>query len=276
MKRILSLCLLLCLLLSACTARTETAEATPDSASATPAATEKPTAAPTEPPTVKPTESPTAEETAQKKIKAILKGKLKNDSASIAVGELYQYPELPTGCEAVALTMAINALGNDLGKTEIAENDLEYNDNYAIGYCGDPASDNGAGIWPIGVVRTVENFAARTGATVYAYNTSKQKLYDLCKLIDAGCPVLVWTTYYMNEPVYKDHEEGFGVEYDGEFYQWYDNEHCVTLCGYDLNAGTVDIADPLRGIVTVDAERFERINAAIGGYSVALTDTSEK
>lgn len=223
----------------------------------------------TAPPAEKPTE-PSAAEKAQAYIDKLLAAELSSASAYIDVEELEQYPELPTGCEPVALTIALNALGYDLEKTEMAEKYLEYSDNFAIGYCGDPFSDDGAGIWPPGMILSVDNFVRGTGAKVCGCNTSKQPLENLCKLVDAGCPVIVWTTYYMNEPMYTDD----AVEYDGEIYMWYDNEHCVVLYGYDKNAGTVDVSDPLRGKVTVDADEFERINSDIGGWSMALVDTT--
>lgn len=270
MKRILCLLAAVCLLLCACDANAENGKTAPDTTEQVNTAPTEHSAPPTAAPTEAPTEPPSVEELAQKRIAAILGGELKANSAHIEVEEMSQYPELPTGCEAVALTMALNALGGKLDKTEIAEKYLVYDDNYAVGYVGDPFSDGGAGIWPIGMVKTVENYTADTGAKVYAQNTSKLPLSDLCKLVAAGCPVLVWTTYYISEPMYTDD----GMEYDGEYYMWYDNEHCVTLCGYDMSDGTVTIADPLQGIVTEDAEYFERINKDIGGYSMVLLDTS--
>ncbi len=272
MKRLLAAAVLLCMLLCACGASAEnTAPATPDTASAAQKQTEKATEGSVQKPTQKPTEPPTVRELTEKRVKKIMDADLRSSSASISVEAMDQYPELPTGCESVALTMAINALGYDLEKTEIAEKYLIYDDNFAIGYCGDPFSDDGAGIWPIGIVATVDAFAQETGAKVCAYNTSKSPLKDLCKLVDAGYPVVVWTTYYMCEPMYSDD----GVYYDDEYYMWYDNEHCVTLYGYDRDAGTVDIADPLRGKVTVDAGEFERLNEDIGGYSAVIVDTSD-
>ncbi len=262
MKRILPLLLMLSLLLCACEMNVGT-PSTPDSSASTQTVTEAPSKAPTSPP---PTESP-----AHKRIEEIVKGDLNSRAATIPVEEMLQYPELPTGCESVALTIALNALGAGLKKTEIAELYLEYNDNFALGYVGDPFSDDGAGIFPPGIVKTVENYTGATGAGFYAEDTSGMPLNDLYKLIDAGCPVIVWTTFYLGEPMVTD----FYVEYLEHFYMWYDNEHCVTLFGYDLDAGTVDIADPLDGIMTVDADEFERINQEIGSYSVALMDTAD-
>lgn len=216
-----------------------------------------------------PTEAPSKDALIQKHIEKIMDTDA-GSSGSIDVDPLEQYPELPTGCEAVALTIALNALGGDLEKTDVAEYYLQYDDDFVLGYCGDPFSDGGAGVMPPGIITTVENYVAQTGASVYAYDASHSPLRDLYKFIDAGCPVLVWTTYYMDEPMYTDDAH----EYNGETYSWYDNEHCVTLYGYDQDEGTVDIADPLQGAVTVDADEFERINHDIGGWSVAIIDTS--
>lgn len=271
MKRtipLLLISLLLIQLLCGCSdtsASSSNAAATPDSAPAV-----QPQLA-SKPATEKPTEAPlTTEELTEKYIKKILDSKAAS-SAHIDVDPIDQYPELPTGCESVALTMALNALGADLDKTDIAEHYLRYDDNYILGFCGDPFSDGGAGVMPPGIIATVENYTADTGASVYACNTSHMPLSDLYKFIDAGCPVLIWTTYYIGEPMYTDDY----YEYDGETYYWYDNEHCVTLCGYDRSSGTVEIADPMQGIVTVDADYFERINSDIGGWSVAIIDTSD-
>ena len=35
------------------------------------------------------------------------------------------------------------------------------------------------------------------------------------------------------------------------------NEHCVLLCGYDLDANTVTVCDPLEGKIEYDMDKFE-------------------
>lgn len=269
MQRFLILLICISLLLCGCAAKNASSDtATADQVRAL-SSKETSTDQPTEKPTEAPTEPPTVEELAQKRIKAIFDAKLGSDSASVDIDEMIQYPELPTGCEIVALTMALNSLGCDLGKTEIAEEYLVYG-NYVDGYAGDPFSDGGAGMLPIGTVKTVENYTECTGAKVFAYDSTGASLDELYKFIEAGCPVLMWTTYYMDEPWFA--EEYY---YGDESYPWYDNEHCVTLCGYDIDDGTIDIADPIQGIVTVSAERFSDIYEEIGSYSVILLDTSD-
>ena len=264
MKRLMILLICLSLLLCGCGSGKESEDAAAaDRVTVLPQET-APSAIP-----VAATEKPTVEALAMKRVQEIAGSKLGSDSAYIDVDELIQYPELPTGCEIVALTMALNAVGCDLDKTEIAENYLVYG-NYVDGFAGDPFSDDGAGMLPIGTVSTVEYYVECTGAKVFAYDASGTSLSDLYKFIDAGCPVLTWTTYYMDDPWFAA-----DYYYGDEVYPWYDNEHCVTLCGYDLDGGTVDIADPIQGIVTVNADSFEAIFDEIGSYSVVVLDTSD-
>ena len=61
----------------------------------------------------------TAEETAEERI-ARLRNALP-DAASLEIQPILQEPELPTGCESVALTMALEYLGFELEKTTIAD-----------------------------------------------------------------------------------------------------------------------------------------------------------
>ena len=65
---------------------------------------------------------------------------------------ILQNPELPTGCESVALTMVLKYLGFDLEKTTIADDYLVFADrNFAMGYIGNPHTEDGAGIFAPGL-----------------------------------------------------------------------------------------------------------------------------
>ena len=232
-------------------------EATPDEAVQT--------LAPTEP-------EPDVTEQAMEEYERILSAELTSDSAEVEIEYINQFPELPAGCESVALTMAINSYGYDLEKTDIADNWLVYGSSIVDSYVGDPhVFLNGAGIYPPGLVNTIWNFVEDTEAKLYPIDTTEVELEELFKFIQAGYPVVLWSTYYDAYPI----EEGGAEIRDGIVYQWYRNEHCVVLCGYDLDDHTVKLADPVRGIVTVSRYTIENIYDAMGQFSMIMLDTSD-
>lgn len=227
-----------------------------------------PIEASTEAPTEPPTEPPSLDELAQARYDAILDSEV-SGYAIVDVDEMYQNPELPTGCESVALTIAINHFGYDLSKTDIADKYMEYGDSFVMTYYGNPYGE-GAGIFPPGIVKTVWNFVEDTGAEIYPFDTSGCTIKKLYRFLDAGYPIVVWTTVYMEWP-YLDG----GEFYEEQFYPWYDYEHCVCMYGYDRDEDIIYISDPQRGNISVSAEAFEDIYDEIGRFSVALMDTSD-
>lgn len=267
MKRILLLLLITILLLSGCAssrAATDN-EATPDEATADEASADEATPdmpAPTEPDMIG---------QAMEEYDKILSSELTEDSAEVEIDFINQFPELPAGCEAVSLTMAINSYGYDLEKTDIVDDYLIYGSSIVDSYVGDPHIFlNGAGIYPPGLVNTVWNFVEETNAKLYPIDTTEVEFDDLLKFIQKGYPVVLWSTYYDAYPI----AEGGAEERNGIVYQWYRNEHCVLLCGYDLEDNTVTIADPVRGIVTVSKSTIENIYDEMGQFSMVMFDTT--
>ena len=194
---------------------------------------------------------------------------LKHRHASLETEELYQNPELPTGCESVALTSALRMLGFELEKTEFVDNYLTYEEEDVMwGYVGDPYEYDGAGIYPPGLTECTNAFLLDHGAKYTAYNTMGVAFEDLLKLVDDGYPVLLWTTMNYESPIMDD----YSYEYEGEEYYWFELEHCVLLCGYDLDEGTVTVNDSLRGIETVDLEQMSLVYDEIGKMSMAILD----
>ena len=192
------------------------------------------------------------------------------ERAELDAAEIYQYPELPSGCEAVALTIALDCLGYKLEKTDIADKYMEYGDSFVYTYCGDPYREFGAGIYPPGLVTTAQNFINDTGAKIYPVDTTGLTIDELYSFIDAGYPVVVWTTVYMNYPYFDG-----GESYNGIFYPWYDLEHCVCMYGYDKEYDEVMISDPQRGKISVSATEFSKIYDEIGRFSMVLIDTKD-
>lgn len=267
MKKVVILLLITLLLLTGCSSHggATNSDATPDEATMDEATADEATPdmpAPTEPDMIL---------QATQAYEHILNSELSEDAHEIDIDPIDQFPELPAGCEAVSLTMAINSYGYDLGKTDIVDNWLEYGSSIVDSYVGDPHIFlNGAGVYPPGLVNTVWNFVEDTGAKLYPIDTTEVEFDDLLKFVQADCPVVLWSTYYDAYPI----PEGGAEVRDDIVYQWYRNEHCVVLCGYDLDDNTVTLADPVRGIVTVSKSTLENIYDEMGQFSMIVLDTS--
>lgn len=193
------------------------------------------------------------------------------ESMYLEVPEILQNPELPTGCESVALTMALMFEGFELEKTTIADDYLIYNcedDNMAIGYIGDPYSDSGAGCFAPAIAASAMSFFWDQRCDYSAYDVSGSTLEELFAYVAAGKPVIIWGTMYMAEPEFTEEV----TEYNGKVYRWYKQEHCMVLSGYDLKNQTVTINDPLEGIVTRDLAEFGRIFNLTGQNAVVLKE----
>lgn len=188
------------------------------------------------------------------------------DSASVDVPELLQYPELPTGCESVALTIVLKSLGYDLEKTTIVDDYLIYGSNFANSYVGSPYTSHGGGIFGPGLAATANAFLKANGGEYKAKDITGTDFDDLLTYIDEGIPVIVWSTMYMSNVNFT----GQVSTYKGREYKWYNTEHCVVICGYDRVNETIHVSDPLDGIVDRDWDAFEQIYETAGENAVVI------
>lgn len=189
------------------------------------------------------------------------------DYVLIDMENIEQNPELPTGCESVALTIVLNYFGFNLDKTTIADEYLIFTEeNFAEGYMGDPHTDAGAGVFPPGLVNTADRFLVENGSEKRAFDISDTEFEDLYNYVADGIPVIVWNTMYLEEPIPTDEI----CEYEGRQYRWFRNEHCVVLCGFDRETDKVFIQDPLDGFVERDADTFEEYYNTIGEYAMII------
>lgn len=193
--------------------------------------------------------------------------KSRKDAMLLDMENILQNPELPTGCESVALTMVLNYLGFELEKTDIADEYLIFDDeNFAAGYMGNPYTQEGAGIFPPGLVNTANRFLEEKGSKKRAFDlsgTDFEKLYDY---VEEKMPVIVWNGMYMEEP----RPTSEICEYEGKQYQWFVNEHCVVLCGFDREENKVFVQDPLEGLTERDLEAFEHNYNVLGKYAMVI------
>lgn len=182
------------------------------------------------------------------------------------VPKLLQTPELPTGCESIALTIVLQSYGFELEKTEIAKKYLTFGTDMATSYVGDPFSNNGAGCFPPAVVDAANKYLKERNDRRTARNITGESIDDLCEYVDNGLPVIVWSSMYMASP----DKTGGAYSYQGKSYQWYRSEHCVVLYGYDKTKDVYLVSDPLVGLVERDASAFKSIYDMIGKYAVVI------
>lgn len=183
------------------------------------------------------------------------------NQASIEMELIYQHPELPTGCESVALTMLLKYYGFDLEKTTIAKDYLIYSTNFVEGYMGNPFTTGGAGIYSPGLTRTANKYLDAQDSELNAQNVTDSTPEELYRYVSEGTPVVIWNTVYFlqNQPT------GLKVKWGEKTYEWDSCEHCMVLTGYDLEKNAVIVHDPIQGIVERDAdgfwERYEKLGS---------------
>lgn len=184
----------------------------------------------------------------------------------IETESVLQLPELPTGCEITALTAYLRFLGFDAEKTNLAEDYLPksgfpkerngkyYVDSFFYNFVGDPFS-RGYGCFSYAIVAAAEKYIADNGGGYDVINVSGSKPETLYGYIRNGIPVICWGTIDMREPVSCG--EYWYDNTTRERLEWFNDEHCFVLTGYDIQSGTVTVNDPLAGIIERDISVFE-------------------
>lgn len=171
----------------------------------------------------------------------------KDTRVCLSAEYICQYPELPTGCEVTALTMALRYKGFSVSKTKLAEDFLDkvdYPGDFINNFVGSPFSQFGLGIYAPGICKTANRFLKANNTNCRAYDISGTAFEKLYENIEEGNPVLIWTTYYLERPPAVNST----YEVDGQIYKWKSNEHCMLLLGFDMEKNTVIAANPATGI----------------------------
>ena len=185
---------------------------------------------------------------------AILNG---DDVVMLGVKNILQKPELPAGPEITCLAIVLNYLGEDVSKVFLAEHYLTTAEPGSASpfkaYLGDPKTAEGSyGCYAPVIVDAANRYFSDKGITkMQAKDVSESSLSDLLSFVENGVPVMVWgTTNLVESRVTAE------WNVDGEVIQWQGYEHCVVLIGYNRTKSTVVVADPLRGIVEFDMNKF--------------------
>ena len=158
-----------------------------------------------------------------------------------------QHPELPTGCEATALTMLLQYHGYKITKQQVAKdlpkasrptvkNGRLYGESPEKAFLGDPFSKSGFGVFSPVILKMVENYLP--GRAENLGGGSFDKIYEA---LDQGRPVMIWTPIGMVAPV----ENSRWTTPEGKTVIWKTPEHAVVAVGYDETY--IYINDPYSG-----------------------------
>ena len=189
-----------------------------------------------------------------------------------------QMPELPTGCEITALTMALNYYGYPVDKTVMtseylptASADRYYgSDGKLYGtdmneyFIGDPFTENGIICGTGAIVTAADDYLADQGSSMRALDVTGSSPEELYERVSQGQPVVVWVTISMAD---RGSTQGWYTE-DGGYVDWSTNDHGAVLIGYTET--TVTIADPISGRIEYDREQFEKVFESRGNQCVVL------
>lgn len=186
------------------------------------------------------------------------RGVEKTEGYRLNVELIYQSPELPQGCEITALTAAMNYMGYNVDKCDMADIYLpkskELSANPEEYYLRNPRTNGFYCFAPV-LVKTIERYnqANKTGINVTDLTGSEAT--ELYGYIDEGIPVVVWGTLRWNPP----------YRYDNGLYG---NLHCMVLSGY--TNGKVFITDSIYGDTKIDRSVFEKVWKQMGSRAVVV------
>ncbi len=182
---------------------------------------------------------------------------LKND-VNYDIVNILQNPELPEGCEITSLAILLNYLGFDITHTYLADNYLEQGEagktNFYEKNVGNPREAGKSwGCYAPVIVKSANRFLLENESRLRAFDLSGYDISELYYQVSMGNPAIVWVTMDFEEPYLKN-----PWTVDNEVFWWKYPLHCVVMSGYDFEAGTVTLTDPMKNEpVIVDIQTFE-------------------
>ncbi len=184
------------------------------------------------------------------------------------------------GCESVSAVMLLQTMGICIDPDTFIRRDLPcapYTEQGGrrVGpdphttYPGDPHDATGCGCYAPCIVSALQSALEHAGAAEQfaVVDESGKTPAELCRSIDAGMPVVFWTTLDF-DPQPKGEEHWFLP--DGTDFAWKNGEHCVLLVGYDDAHYWFNDPWQHRGLCKVEKALAEQCHAMQGGYAVTL------
>lgn len=183
-----------------------------------------------------------------------------------------QYPSLPNGCESVAASVALEALGTPVTAEVFAS---QYLPKAAVGsgispenaYIGDPFGD-GYYCYPQALAAGINSFLAGQPTTRQAKTHPLTTVSEIAlRLHLQKKPLIVWTTV---DDKLAARDEASVWQIDGGEYHPYKNLHAVVVDG--VSGFRVHLVDSVNGERWMSVFKFIPIYYSMGMRTVYFTD----
>ena len=195
---------------------------------------------------------------------------------ALAVPVHLQNPQLPHGCEITSLTAVLDYYGADVDKVSMAkdylpkqaftyEGDVKYGPDPDEFYAGEPSSPHGTYSFAGPIVGAARDYITAHELDLVAENRSGSTPREIERYVELGIPVISWVTLDLSEPRTQG---GWQIAGKDTFHDMYTNLHVVVIV--DVTEDTVEVMDPLKGIVQLNRQQFFNSYEALGGQAVIL------
>ena len=195
---------------------------------------------------------------------------------ALAVPVVKQNPQLPHGCEITSLTAVLNYYGADVDKMTMTKsylpkepfkivNGMKYGPDPNVAYAGDPSNERGTYSFADPIVKAAEHYIEKAEMDLQAKNISGSPIDEIELHLELGIPVITWVTLDLSKPRTNG---GWTITGTNTFHPMYTNLHAVVLVGSD--GDTVEVMDPLKGIVQLNKQQFFDSYKALGEQAVVV------
>lgn len=193
------------------------------------------------------------------------------NSALIDLELISKFPELPSGDEITALCMVLNYLKHDVDKCDLSDLYLSkgpahYTDIFEANAGNPKDTYNSYGCMPPVIVNAANKYISINGGSFSAFDVSGYNVDMLYYEVSKGNPVIVWACeeFDSTPSVFRT------LIIDGKATYLKSNVNTLVLIGYDLEKGTVTLANPSGNIFDIDMELFEKRFSEVGSYAVII------
>lgn len=210
---------------------------------------------------------------------SIIKLKIIDETYLIAQNQKFsqmQKPQLPNGCEATSLAMALSKVGVDTSKedanlaipsmpfTNLGDTQSGADPN--LFYAGDATTSQGFYCFAGPVVSGANTILNKNASNKRAQDITGTPISEINRLLNIGQDVIAWVTIDYETPQYC---EKFTWLIDGiTQYRPFSNLHCVVICGKTQDKYIVN--DPLVGVTGVDEELLAASYTSMGNRAVII------